>query len=302
MSAASSSTGTSTVTVAVVGGPDGVDRAKTSALVALAAGAGGDAGDIAVVTLEAAWTSARQAAALVAHLDAAGSEVLVLASSHRAKELGALVAHARGAGLIIDAHAVERDEQGRLVGRKRELGGTWDVACAVAGPAVVLAKPPPADEIELTPVPLPEADVVGRDVEVLGRTEHAGDGRPALADATVVVAGGRGLEGDLTPVRVLADALGGAVGATRDIVEDGWIGHDAMVGQTGTMVSPRLYIGAGISGAPHHRLGMQASEVIVAINLDADAPIMEIADFAVVGSAAEVLLQAAAEIAARRAR
>ncbi|TGO03986.1 electron transfer flavoprotein subunit alpha/FixB family protein [Serinibacter arcticus] len=287
----------STITVAVVGGIDGIDRAKTSALVALAA----RAGDVAVVTLEAAWTSARQAAALVAHLDAAGSDTLVLASSHRAKELAALVAHARGAGLVVDAHALER-EGDRLVGHKRELGGTWDVSCAVVGPAVVLAKPPPADEVELTLVPLPEADVVGRDVEVLSRTEHAGDGRPALADATVVVAGGRGLEGDLTPVQALADALGGAVGATRDIVEDGWIGHETMVGQTGTIISPRLYIGAGISGAPHHRLGMQASEVIVAINIDADAPIMEIADFAVVGSAADVLLQAADEIAARRAR
>ena len=95
--------------------------------------------------------------------------------------------------------------------------------------------------------------------------------------------------------------LGAAVGATRDIVEEGWIGHESMVGQTGTMVAPRLYIGAGISGAPHHRLGMQAAEVIVAINTDADAAIMEIADFAVVGDAAAVLSAAAELIRARQA-
>ncbi|WP_235866487.1 electron transfer flavoprotein subunit alpha/FixB family protein [Serinibacter arcticus] len=105
----------------------------------------------------------------------------------------------------------------------------------------------------------------------------------------------------MSPVRALADALGGAVGATRDIVEEGWIGHETMVGQTGTMIAPRLYVGAGISGAPHHRLGMQAAEVIVAINLDADAPIMEIADVAIVGDAAAVLTQVVDALAARRA-
>lgn len=284
------------VTVAVLADAGSVDPRRASALAALAAAAG----EVAVVTVDPTWTSAQQAAALVAHLDAVGSDVLVLASSHRTKELGALVAHARGAGLIIDAHALARDGE-RLLGHKRELGGTWDVTCAVTGPAVVIAKPPPAAEVALAPTRVAAVATTGRDVEVLARTERAGDGRPSLAEATVVVAAGRGLEGDLTPVQELADALRGAVGSTRDIVEEGWIGHDTMVGQTGTMISPRLYIGAGISGAPHHRLGMQASEVIVAINSDADAPLMEIADLAIQGDAATVLRQATAELAARRA-
>ncbi|GMA30722.1 electron transfer flavoprotein subunit alpha/FixB family protein [Litorihabitans aurantiacus] len=291
----------SAVTVAVTVTDGAVDAGRVAALAAFAAGAGED---VRVVAVDAAWTSAQQAAALVAHLEADGdgaAEVLVLASSHPAKELAALVAHARGAGIVVDAHAVERDGE-RLLGHKRELGGTWDVTCAVTGPAIVIAKPAPAPETDVEVTVLPPAAVAGRDVEVLGRTHHDGDGRPSLAEATVVVAAGRGLEGDLTPVQELADALGGAVGATRDIVEEGWIGHETMVGQTGTMISPRLYIGAGISGAPHHRLGMQASEVVVAINQDADAPLMEIADLAIQGDAADVLRQASAELAARRAR
>lgn len=281
----------SAVVVAVVS----PDAAKASALAALAA----PAGDVTVVAVDPAWTSAQQAAALVAQLSASGAQTLVLATTHQAKEVAALAAHALGAGILVDVHALSRTPDA-LVGHKRELGGTWDVTCTVTGPVVVLAKPGPTETVELAIAPLPPVAVGGRDVEVLERTEHADDGGPALADARTVVAGGRGLEGDLTPVRDLAAALGAAVGATRDIVEEGWIGHESMVGQTGTMISPRLYIGAGISGAPHHRLGMQAAEVIVAINTDADAPIMEIADFAVVGDAAAVLNQATRVIASRR--
>jgi len=98
------------------------------------------------------------------------------------------------------------------------------------------------------------------------------------------------------PVEDLADALGGAVGATRVVTDEGWISHETQVGQTGVTISPRLYIGAGVSGAVHHRGGMQASEVIVAVNDDADAPIFEFADFGVVGDLFTVLPQAAAGI------
>ncbi|WP_036959344.1 electron transfer flavoprotein subunit alpha/FixB family protein, partial [Promicromonospora kroppenstedtii] len=115
-----------------------------------------------------------------------------------------------------------------------------------------------------------------------------------LDQAAVVVAGGRGTDGDFGPVEDLADALGAAVGASRDAAFEGW--WDSYVGQTGVTIAPRLYIGAGISGAPHHRGGMQASQVIVAVNSDPEAPIFEICDFAVVGQLADVLPQAAAEI------
>ena len=110
------------------------------------------------------------------------------------------------------------------------------------------------------------------------------------------MAGGRGTEGDFSVVEELADVLGGAVGATRVATDEGWIGHDAQIGQTGVTIAPRLYVGVGVSGAVHHRGGMQASGTIVAINSDPDAPIFEIADFGVVGDLFTVVPQAAAEI------
>lgn len=258
-------------------------------------------GGLHLLRLDPHLTSAHAAGQIRDAAASVGADVIVLPSSHASKEIAGLLAHALGAGLLIDVSAISQTGDA-LIGHKRELGGTWDVTCRVAGPAIVLAKPARAEaaDIAVHEVAPPEAAPFGPVVEVLERTEHADLGA-SLSDASIVVAGGRGLEGDLTPVRELAAALGAAVGATRDIVEEGWIGHESMVGQTGTMVAPRLYIGAGISGAPHHRLGMQASEVIVAINTDADAAIMEIADFAVVGDAAAVLSAAAELIKARRA-
>ncbi len=243
-----------------------------------------------------------------------GASTIVLESSRRGAEVGAYVAHDLDAGLLIDVARVRR-EGDVLVGEKRELGGTWDVTCSVAGPVVVLAQPAPWDgpvpevawlsadegaaaEARVSEV-VAQGAAAGRDVEPVSIETHDAEG-VALAGAAVVVAGGRGLEGDLTPVRELAAALGGAVGATRDIVEEEWIGPEAMVGQTGTMVAPRLYIGAGLSGAPHHMLGMRAAETIVAVNTDPEAPIMEIADLAIVGDAAQVLTEAAALVRERR--
>jgi electron transfer flavoprotein alpha subunit len=134
-------------------------------------------------------------------------------------------------------------------------------------------------------------------VTVVERAERrAADGRPELSEARVVVVGGRGVEGDFSPVEELADVLGGAVGATRVATDEGWIDHSAQIGQTGVSIAPRLYIGAGVSGAIHHRSGMQAAEVIVAVNTDQDAPIFEFADLGIVGDLTEVLPQAAAEI------
>ncbi len=117
-----------------------------------------------------------------------------------------------------------------------------------------------------------------------------------LAEAAVVVSGGRGTGGDYALVRELAEVLGRAVGASRDATDEGWIGHEHMVGQTGATVTPALYVACGISGAVHHRGGMQASGTIVAVNIDPDAPIFEIADFGVVGSLFDVLPAAIARI------
>ncbi|MCZ4151051.1 electron transfer flavoprotein subunit alpha, partial [Escherichia coli] len=125
--------------------------------------------------------------------------------------------------------------------------------------------------------------------------------RPALTEARVVVAGGRGVNGDFGPVEDLADALGAAVGASRAATDAGWISHDAQIGQTGVTVAPQLYISAGISGAIQQKAGMQTSKFIIAINKDADAPVVEVADLGIVGDLAKVLPQAAEEIRRRKA-
>jgi electron transfer flavoprotein alpha subunit len=144
------------------------------------------------------------------------------------------------------------------------------------------------------------APVGARGVSLEGRIERPASGRPELSEAQVVVAGGRGTHGDFTALEDLADVLGAAVGATRVATDEGWISRDAQIGQTGTTIAPRLYIGAGISGAVHHRGGMQAAGTIVAVNTDPESPIFEIADFGVVGDLFTVLPQVTAELRRRK--
>jgi electron transfer flavoprotein alpha subunit len=114
---------------------------------------------------------------------------------------------------------------------------------------------------------------------------HAEQEGPSIEDADVIVAGGRGLgePEKFALAEELAKALGGAVAATRAVVDAGWYPYSAQVGQTGKTVSPKLYVALGISGAIQHKVGMQAANVIVAINKDPNAPIFEFSDLGVVG-------------------
>src|SRR4051794_35802166 len=131
---------------------------------------------------------------------------------------------------------------------------------------------------------------------------HAEQQGPSIEDADVIVAGGRGL-GDPEKVGLaeeLAQALGGAVGATRAVVDAGWYPYSAQVGQTGKTVAPKLYVALGISGAIQHKVGMQGSNVIVAINKDANAPIFEFSDLGVVGDLHEIVPKLSELVRARR--
>jgi len=179
----------------------------------------------------------------------------------------------------------------------RVFGGTWDVTAQVlTDPAVISVAPggiaaTPVEQAtvpEVYPLPVavspPPITVVSREAIVKQ------SGRPDLASAREVVAAGRGCNGDLTPVFELADALGAAVGATRDVAFDGLF--DTYIGATGLTVAPELYVACGISGAPYHTGGMRGSKYIVSVNNDEDAPINPICDLVIVGDVAEVLPQA----------
>jgi electron transfer flavoprotein alpha subunit len=127
------------------------------------------------------------------------------------------------------------------------------------------------------------AKIVGQELE-----ESTG---PSIEDADIVVAGGRGLGApeNFSLAEELAKALGGAVGATRAVVDAGWYPYSAQIGQTGKVVSPKLYVALGISGAIQHKVGMQSSNVIISINKDANAPIFEFSDLGVVGDVHEIV-------------
>jgi electron transfer flavoprotein alpha subunit len=139
-------------------------------------------------------------------------------------------------------------------------------------------------------------------MKILETVEVKSEG-PALEDASVIVAGGRGLgkAANFYLVEDLAKALGGAPGATRAIVDAGWLPYSYQIGQTGKTVKPTLYIAAGISGAIQHVAGMKGSKYIVAINKDEHAPIFSIADLGIVGDAVTILPQLTQEVKRRKA-
>ncbi|GAA4288455.1 electron transfer flavoprotein subunit alpha/FixB family protein [Georgenia daeguensis] len=246
--------------------------------------------------------SAVAAEAVLAAVAQARPAAVLLVSSFAGKEIAARLAVALDSGAVVDASGVTV-EAGALVASKVVLQGTWETTCEVTRGVPVIAVKPTV--VEAVAVDGPEPEVVAvpvefsapaRAVRVLSRTEHPRGGRAPLGEARTVVVGGRGVEGDFSLVTELADELGAAVGATRVATDEGWIEHAAQVGQTGVTISPRLYIGIGVSGAIHHTAGMQAAQTIVAVNSDPEAPIFEMADLGIVGDLNDVLPQAIEEL------
>ncbi len=215
---------------------------------------------------------------------------------------------ALNAGVITDAVSVT-DDGGTLLAHKSVLAGSWTVeARATSGVSVISVKAHSIEAAAAAQATSPTVEAVevafapgSLGARVVSRTPRAASGRPELEDARIVVAGGRGVDGDFTPVEELADVLGAAVGASRAATDAGWISHASQVGQTGKKVSPQLYMSVGISGAIQQKAGMQTSKLIVAVNKDEDSPIFEIADFGIVGDLFKVLPQAVEEIKKRRA-
>jgi electron transfer flavoprotein alpha subunit len=224
-----------------------------------------------------------------------GIDTLLFANSVLAADVAAGLAARLDAGLNWDLVDLTQ-EDGRLVGKRPAL---QDSVYADVGwtsePRLALFRSGSFDPIETGGSPEVEdlevaLEEFSTNARMVDQAHEESEG-PSIEDAPVIVAGGRGLGGpeNFKLVEDLAKALGGAVGATRAVVDAGWYPYAAQVGQTGKTVSPKLYIACGISGAIQHKVGMQGSGVIVAINKDANAPIFEFADLGVVGDVHEVV-------------
>ena len=241
-------------------------------------------------------------------VEAGGYDAVLFAASVLAADVAAGLAARLDAGLNWDLVDLAR-EDGRLVGKRPALGdsvvvdvgwkgtpaigvvrsGTFEPAATGGEPEVVQAQFE-LEEFSTTATMLEQA-----------HEEQAG---PSIEEADVIVAGGRGLGGpeNFALVEELAKALGGAVAATRAVVDAGWYPYSAQVGQTGKSVSPKLYVACGISGAIQHKVGMQGSNVIVAINKDANAPIFEYSDLGVVGDVHQVVPKLTELVRAKRGK
>ena len=229
---------------------------------------------------------------------------LLTGAGPEGRDVAGVVAALTGWGVLVNAIGV-RWEDGPVV-TMSVFGGklkttsrlTAENGIVTIRPNVVTAEPATAaGKIEPTtvdePLHLPLVNVVDR--------VAAADTAAPIEEARVIVAGGRGVGGPdgFRIVEELAEALGGAVGATRAAVDAGWIPYAQQIGQTGKIVKPVLYMALGISGAIQHKVGMQTADAIVAVNRDPDAPIAEFADLFVVGDLFEVV---PAILAALRAR
>jgi electron transfer flavoprotein alpha subunit len=236
-----------------------------------------------------------------------GYDTVLFAASVLASDVAAGLAARLEAGLNWDLIDLSR-ENGRLVGKRPALGDSVYVDVGwKSEPAIALVRSgtfePVATggepEIAQVAVELEDFSTQAKMLEQ-AHEEQAG---PSIEDAEIIVAGGRGLGGpeNFGLVEDLAKALGGAVAATRAVVDAGWYPYSTQVGQTGKSVSPKLYVACGISGAIQHKVGMQSSNVIVAINKDANAPIFEFSDFGVVGDLHQVVPKLTELVRARKA-
>jgi len=251
------------------------------------------------------------AAALKAAIQAAEPRLILVPATSGARDAAALAACALGIGLASDCQGLAMDQDGNLLADRPVFGGNIITTIAFSGhPQMATVRPrtfplPSPDttrSLEFAPLAV-DLGEVGEWEEVLSvETPEAGE--VGVDTANIIVAGGRGVKGPegFTPIRELAEVLGAAVGASRAVVDAGWIPYAHQVGQTGKSVRPDLYIACGISGAIQHLAGMTNSKVIVAINKDKEAPIFNIATYGIVGDLFEVVPALAAALRARLGR
>jgi electron transfer flavoprotein alpha subunit len=222
-------------------------------------------------------------------------------------EIGAGLAARIGGGVTMEVTRVAVDD-GKLVAERPILGDSSISTSRYKGRGIIIGRLNAFEAAELGSGPAPVEDLAVElsDFSTRARMIRRGEQRGAdvnIEDADALVAGGRGLgnkEG-FEALEELAGALGGAVAATRAVVDAGWYPYAAQIGQTGKTVAPKLYLAAGISGAIQHKVGMQSSENIVAINKDANAPIFEFSDLGIVGDLNKIVPKLTEAIRAKKA-
>ena len=227
-------------------------------------------------------------------------ETMLVGATHLGRSLGPRVACALGAGLTADCTGLEVGDEGNLVQIRPAFSGNifahirTTTRPQMATVRYKVMRKLDRDTTRKGELVRKEADIIDSVLKIVSR-ESAG--AVNIAEADVVVSGGRGLKSaaDFALMEELAAALGGVVGCSRPIVDDGWIAKEHQVGFSGNTVKPKLYVAVGVSGSPQHLAGMRDSDLIVAINADPSAPIFKVADYGIVGDLYEVVPRLAAE-------
>lgn len=224
--------------------------------------------------------------------------ILIFPATSQGRDLAPRVAMRLEAPLASDCTALSLDERGHLVATRPIYAGKVIATVLAEGKPqmatlrpnmVPISEPDPTRKAEVLKVS-PGLSPEGTRTKILEVVQEVA-GAVDLSEAEVIISGGRGMKGpeNFALLWELANVLRGAVGASRAAVDAGWIPHQHQVGQTGKVVSPKLYIACGISGAIQHLAGMRSSKCIVAINKDPEAPIFKIADYGIVGDLLQVV-------------
>lgn len=236
--------------------------------------------------------------AMVGLIEKYQPEGILIGATNNGRDLGPCVSCRIKTGLTADCTAIDLDgESGNIAWTRPAFGGNLmaTILCPNTRPQMGTVRPgvfkkPVADESRTGEIIREQMKIPENRVELIKRVREVAES-VNLDEAEIIVSGGNGVGSaeNFSYIKALADTLGGAVGASRAAVDNGWISHAHQVGQTGKTVAPKLYIACGISGAIQHIAGMSGSDTIIAVNKDPDAPIFSVADYGIVGDLFEVL-------------